>query len=130
MFQWHAGGLSDVQILFDGSRELVQDSPSIRLHELLDWSAIAGHLKGLYRREKSGASGLEPYNRLSIFKLMLPIQGHPMHPLYRAFNKKIGAIRFKVEQAFGTMKRRFHLSRARYFGTAKVLAPRDKAALG
>ncbi|MDO5289049.1 MAG: transposase [Pseudomonadota bacterium] len=34
------------------------------------------------------------------------------------------------EQVFGTMKRRFHLNRARYFGAAKVQAQRDKAALG
>ena len=37
-----------------GARPLVQDSPSMKLHELLDWHSIAGHLKGLYKREKSG----------------------------------------------------------------------------
>ena len=41
-----------------------------------------------------------------------------------------GAIRFKVEQAFGTMKRRFNLARARYFGVAKVQAQMCWAALG
>ena len=307
-----------------GAKPLVQDSPSMKLHELLDWHSIAGHLKGLYQREKSGAGGPEPYNRLGMFKLMLlgqwhglsdaqleqalrvrldfmvftgfepsagelpdasticrfrnrlvtagldqnlltlingqleqlglkvqgargaiidatiipsaarpnryleegqPAQvidspdaearwvkkgkdaffgyrghtavdsedgyvehvqvrpaneaeitrlpdivdalkpgvvavladkgyaskanrqflqergigdliqhkgsrGHPLHPLYSQFNKKIGAIRFKVEQAFGTMKRRFNLARARYFGTAKVQAQMCWAALG
>ena len=48
--------------------------------------------------------------------------GKPVHPAFKAFNQKIGSIRFKVEQAFGTMKRRFHLARARYFGAAKVQA--------
>ena len=307
-----------------GARPLVQDSPSMKLHELLDWHSIAGHLKGLYKREQSGAGGPEPYNRLGMFKLMLLGQwhglsdaqleqalrvrldfmvftgfepsagelpdasticrfrnrlvvagldqkllslingqlehlglkvqgargaiidatiipsaarpnrhleegepprvvdspdaearwvkkgkdaffgyrghtavdsedgyvehvhvrpaneaeitqlpgiveslapgvvavladkgyasaanrrflqergigdliqykgsrGHPLHPLYSQFNKKIGAIRFKVEQAFGTMKRRFNLARARYFGAEKVQAQMCWAALG
>ena len=56
--------------------------------------------------------------------------GKPVHPLRKAFNTKIGRIRFKVEQAFGTMKRRFHLARARYFGVAKVQAQMCWAALG
>ena len=56
--------------------------------------------------------------------------GKPVHPLRKAFNTKIGSIRFKVEQAFGTMKRRFHLARARYFGAAKVQAQMCWAALG
>ena len=58
-----------------GARPLVQDSPSMKLHELLDWHSIAGHLKGLYKREKSGAGGPEPYNRLGMFKL------RPLHNL-------------------------------------------------
>ena len=45
-------------------------------------------------------------------------------------NTAIGGLRFKVEQAFGTMKRKFHLARARYFGTAKVQAQMCWAALG
>ena len=32
-----------------GARPLVEGSPSMKLHELLDWSAIAGKLKGLYQ---------------------------------------------------------------------------------
>ena len=59
-----------------GAKPLVQDSPSMKLHELLDWHSIAGHLKGLYQREKSGAGGPEPYNRLGMFKLMLLGQWH------------------------------------------------------
>lgn len=57
-------------------------------------------------------------------------RGHPVHPLLKAFTKKIGGIRFKVEQAFGTMKRKFHLARARYFGAAKVQAQMCWAAIG
>jgi IS5 family transposase len=57
-------------------------------------------------------------------------RGHPIHPLQTQMNKAIGRLRFKVEQAFGTMKRRFHLARARYFGVAKVQAQMIWASLG
>ena len=43
-----------------------------------------------------------------------------LHPMLMEFNKQIGAIRFKVGKAFGTMNRRLHLARITYFGTAKV----------
>ena len=59
-----------------GARPLVEFSPSMKLHELLDWSAIAGQLTGLYQREISGAGGPQPYSPLGIFKLMLLGQWH------------------------------------------------------
>ena len=59
-----------------GARPLVEDSPSMKLHELLDWGAIAVQLKGLYQREISGAGGPEPYSPLGMFKLMLLGQWH------------------------------------------------------
>ena len=46
------------------------------------------------------------------------------------FNALVAKVRFKVEQSYGTMKRRFHLSRARYFGRLKVEAQMVWAALG
>jgi IS5 family transposase len=45
-------------------------------------------------------------------------------------NRAIANLRYKDEQSFGTMKRRFHLSRARYFGAAKTQAQMAWAALG
>ena len=57
-------------------------------------------------------------------------RGHPVHPLRRKFNSVIATLRYKVEQAFGTMKRQFHLARARYFGVAKTQAQMAWAALG
>lgn len=54
-------------------------------------------------------------------------RGNPVHPLQ---NRAIATLRYKVEQGFGTMKRRFHLSRARYFGAAKTQAQMAWAALG
>jgi IS5 family transposase len=42
-------------------------------------------------------------------------RGHPVHPLQTRMNRAIATLRYKVEQGFGTMKRRFHLGRARYF---------------
>ena len=59
-----------------GARPLVEFSPSMKLHELLDWSAIAGQLTGLYQREISGAGGPQPYSPLGMFKLMLLGQWH------------------------------------------------------
>jgi IS5 family transposase len=36
------------------------------------------------------------------------------------FNHKISTVRYKVEQAFGTLKRRFGFRQASYLGTVKV----------
>ncbi len=49
-------------------------------------------------------------------------KGKPLSPILKKLNTAIGGLRFKVEQGFGTMKRRFHLARARYLGAAKVRA--------
>lgn len=46
-------------------------------------------------------------------------RGNPVHPLQTQMNRAIATLRYKVEQG-GTMKRRLHLSRARYFGAAKT----------
>ncbi|WP_235587583.1 IS5 family transposase [Tepidimonas taiwanensis] len=39
-------------------------------------------------------------------------RGHPLDAVLKALNRLIGTVRYKVEQCFGTMKRRFHLDRA------------------
>ena len=57
-------------------------------------------------------------------------RSHPVHPLQTRMNRAIATLRYKVEQGFGTMKRRFHLGRARYFGAAKTQAQMAWAALG
>jgi len=57
-------------------------------------------------------------------------RGNPVHPLQTRMNRAIATLRYKVEQGFGTMKRRFHLNRARYFGLAKTQAQMVWAALG
>jgi len=57
-------------------------------------------------------------------------KGKPLSPILKRLNTAIGGLRFKVEQAFGTMKRKFHLARARYFGAGKVQAQMCWAALG
>ncbi len=59
-----------------GARPLVSESPSMKLHQLLDWGAIAGQLKGLCQREATGAGGPEPYSPLGMFKPMLLGQWH------------------------------------------------------
>lgn len=59
-----------------GAKLLVQDSPTMKLHELLDWAEIAHKLKGLYKREATHGGGPEPYAPLAMFKLMLLGQWH------------------------------------------------------
>lgn len=54
-----------------GVMPLVQDSPTMKLHELLDWEEISHKLKGLYKPEASHAGGPEPYAPLAVFKLIL-----------------------------------------------------------
>lgn len=65
-------------LLLMGARTLVQDSPTMRLHELIDWVDIAHKLKGLYKREASHGGGPEPYSPLAMFKLMLLGQWHKL----------------------------------------------------
>jgi IS5 family transposase len=64
---------------------------------------------------------------------LMQYRGHHHKPLEGwqiQINKAIGAIRFKVEQAFGTMNRQFGLARARYMTAAKVQAQMVWAGLG
>jgi len=49
-------------------------------------------------------------------------RNHPLRWSQKLFNKFIAKRRFRIEQAFGTFKRRFLFDRASYFGTAKVEA--------
>jgi transposase, IS5 family len=57
-------------------------------------------------------------------------RNNPLQAWQKRFNALVAKVRFKVEQSYGTMKRRFHLSRARYFGRLKVEAQMVWAALG
>nr|WP_058616829.1 transposase [Tepidimonas taiwanensis] len=59
-----------------GARPLIEDTPTYRLHQLIDWALIGAQLKGLYRRELTRGGGPEPYAPLSMFKLMLLGQWH------------------------------------------------------
>lgn len=49
-------------------------------------------------------------------------RGKPLTERQKAQNRLISKVRFKVEQAFGTLKRRFDMARARYLGLKKVAA--------
>lgn len=57
-------------------------------------------------------------------------RNHPLTAMDKAFNKAIAKRRFKVEQAFGTMKRLFGLNRGRYFGVLKTELQMMLAAIG
>lgn len=49
-------------------------------------------------------------------------RGHPLKHSQRLFNKVVARRRFPIEQAFGTLKRKFHMARASYFTRIKVEA--------
>lgn len=49
-------------------------------------------------------------------------RGHPLRYSHRLFNKIIARRRFRIEQAFGTLKRKFKMDRASYFSCIKVEA--------
>jgi transposase, IS5 family len=49
-------------------------------------------------------------------------RGHPLKYSQRLFNKIVARRRFPIEQAFGTLKRKFHMARASYFTRVKVEA--------
>lgn len=57
-------------------------------------------------------------------------RNRPLRASEKRFNRLISKRRFRVEQAFGTMKRLFGLHRARYFGRAKMHAQLAMAAIG
>lgn len=50
------------------------------------------------------------------------VRGTPLSLRQKFRNKLISSRRFIVEQAFGTLKRKFRMARASYFGTQKVAA--------
>lgn len=56
-------------------------------------------------------------------------RNHPLKPWQKQVNSLIALIRYKVERGFGTMKRKFGLSRARYFGVRKTEAQMAYAAI-
>jgi len=47
-------------------------------------------------------------------------RGHPLKYSQKLFNKIVARRRFRIEQAFGTLKRRFRMDRASYFSRIKV----------
>ena len=59
-----------------GALEQVKTSPTMKLHELIDWRAIVARRAGLYRLEATDGGGPIPYAALSMFKLMLLGQWH------------------------------------------------------
>ena len=56
-------------------------------------------------------------------------RGKPLAPWWSALNKMIGRVRYKVERAFGTLKRQFSMACARYIGFAQVHAQMVMAAI-
>lgn len=53
-----------------GALERVPSSPTMKLHELIDWRAIDAKLVGLYTRETMSGGGPTLYAQPSMFKLV------------------------------------------------------------
>ncbi|MBX9621462.1 MAG: IS5 family transposase [Alphaproteobacteria bacterium] len=49
-------------------------------------------------------------------------RGHDLSSRQKKFNRLVSGIRYRVEQCFGTLKRRFRFTRASYFSEVKVEA--------
>ena len=82
-----------------GAKPLVEDSPTWKLHQLIDWEAVSHKLKGLYRREETHDGGPEPYAAPSMFKLMLLGQWHGLSDAQLEQALKVG-IDFMVFTGF------------------------------
>lgn len=48
------------------------------------------------------------------------VKNKPLTTWQKHFNRMIAKVRYRIEQGFGTLKRRFKLSRASYFTLPKV----------
>ena len=59
-----------------GALAQVKESPTMKLHNVIDWAPIDARLVGLYKREASHGGGPIPYAPLSMLKLMLLGQWH------------------------------------------------------
>jgi len=59
-----------------GAEQQLRDHPLIKMNRLLDWEPIRSMLHGIHKRDLSGAGGREPYDVVSMFKLMLLGQWH------------------------------------------------------
>lgn len=59
-----------------GAEQQLRDHPLIKMNRLLDWEAIRSMLRGIHKRDESGAGGPTPYDLVSMFKLMLLGQWH------------------------------------------------------
>jgi IS5 family transposase len=80
-----------------GAKPLVQDSPTMKLHELLDWVEISHKLKGLYKRETTHGGGPEPYAPLAMFKLMLLGQWHGLSDAQLEHALKVGGLKSEMQ---------------------------------
>jgi IS5 family transposase len=106
------------------ARRLAKDAPSMKLHELIDWDDIAHKLKGLYKREASHGGGPQPYEPLSMFKLMLLGHWHNLSDpqLEQALKMRIDFMVFTgLEPTAGEMPDATTICRFRNrLGTAKL----------
>ncbi|MDD3765172.1 MAG: transposase [Nevskiales bacterium] len=69
------------------------------------------------------------YSDPFLFPQYRAARNRPLQSWQKMINRLISRVRYKVERAFGTMKRQFGLNRARYFGVRKTEAQFAYAAI-
>ena len=83
----------------------------------------AGNLKGLYSDKGYASKANRRWLAEQGIVDGIMYSGHasrPLEPIEKQANRLISRVRWKVEQCFGTLKRRFGFSRARYRTTERV----------
>ena len=61
-----------------GAEQRLQGNQLVALHELLDWSRIAGLLQGIHKRDWTRGGGPNPYPPIQMFKALLLGQWHSL----------------------------------------------------
>jgi IS5 family transposase len=93
--------------------------------EMKQFPGLIGHLHGRRVLTDKGFSSLENREELKKQGIKSGIshkatRNHPLRYSQRLFNRIVAKRRFRIEQAFGTLKRRFKMDRAGYLGQVKV----------
>lgn len=110
----------------DGFIEKVEVTPANKSEVQQLASIVAGTKSGRRLFADKGYASADNRQKLRAAQLKDGImhkasRGKPLTRWQKKFNRLVSHQRFRIEQAFGTLKRRFQFYRASYIGQAKVL---------
>lgn len=122
-FGYRGYGIADSE---DGFIQYLKVRPANE-SEIKQLPALLKHVHGKRILTDKGFSSFE--NREEVRKMGIKdglsqkaSRSHPLRYSQRLFNKIVARRRFRIEQAFGTLKRKFRMDRASYFSRIKVEA--------